>query len=115
MVLTTRCKNVRTRIGPKRVQSKGSKALVPLLSPVKFQLAMLTLNRLGTVAELQDVEPEYARIPAICRMFGVSRPFIFESFHRGVKSLHIKKPGSSKGIRLVKVASMREYLEGFSG
>jgi hypothetical protein len=68
-----------------------------------------------TVAELQDVTPEYARIPAICRMFGVSRPFVFDGFHKGVKSLHIKKPGASKGIRLVNVVSFREYLESFGG
>jgi hypothetical protein len=32
-----------------------------------------------------------------------------------LKSLHIKRPGASKGIRLVNVASMREYLESFGG
>jgi|HubBroStandDraft_6_1064221.scaffolds.fasta_scaffold780432_3 hypothetical protein len=68
-----------------------------------------------TVAEFQDVTPEYARIPAICRMFGVSRPFVFDAFHKGLKSLHIKRPGASKGIRLVNVVSMREYLESFGG
>ena len=71
------------------------------------------LSRL-TLADLQSTEPEYERIPAISRRFGVSRPFIFEAFHNGVESLHIKRPGSSKGIRLVKVASMRAYLESFA-
>jgi hypothetical protein len=63
--------------------------------------------------DYQDSCPEYARIPTICRLFGVSRPFVFESFHKGVKSLHIKRPGAQKGVRLVLVTSFREYLESF--
>jgi hypothetical protein len=68
-----------------------------------------------TVAELQSTEPEYERIPQTCRRFGVSRPFVFQAFQQGVKSLHIKRPGAKKGIRLVSVSSMREFLEKFEG
>ena len=72
-------------------------------------------NKVGalTLAELQSTEPEYERIPAICRRFGVSRPFVFNSFHQGVKSIHLKRPGAVKGIRLVNVKSMREFLLSF--
>jgi hypothetical protein len=66
-----------------------------------------------TLSDLQAVEPEYMRIPAICRRFGVSRPFVFKAFHPGVKSIHLKSPGASKGVRLVHVASMRDFLESF--
>jgi len=66
-----------------------------------------------TLAELQATEPEYERIPAICRRFGISRPFVFEAFHNGVKSIHLKRPGCVKGVRLVSVASMRKYVESF--
>jgi hypothetical protein len=68
-----------------------------------------------TVAELQSTEPELERIPQICRRFGVSRPFVFYAFHQGVKSLHIKKPGAKKGIRLVSVSAMRQFLSSFEG
>jgi hypothetical protein len=72
-------------------------------------------NKVGalTLTELQSTEPEYERIPTICRRFGVSRPFVFASFHQGVKSIHVKRPGASKGIRLVNVKSMREFLLSF--
>jgi hypothetical protein len=74
--------------------------------------AIRGLGRLR-IADLQDVGVEYARVEAISRMFAVSRPFIFEAINKGVKSLHIKKPGAKKGIRLIHVQSMREFLEGF--
>jgi hypothetical protein len=84
-----------------------------------LDMPTVTTNKLRfgaiTLQELQAVEPEYERIPAICRRFGVSRPFVFESFHKGVKSLHIKKPGKLKGVRLVSVSSMREFLQSFEG
>jgi hypothetical protein len=66
-----------------------------------------------TLAELQATEPEYERIPAICRRFGVSRPFVFRAFHLGVKSIHLKRPGATKGVRLVSMQSMRNFLESF--
>jgi hypothetical protein len=73
-------------------------------------------NKFGplTLAELQSSDPEYERIPAICRRFGVSRPFVFEAFHKGVKSIHLKRPGATKGVRLVNVKSMREFLLSFA-
>jgi hypothetical protein len=82
--------------------------------PVSCGTKREALSRL-TLADLQSTEPEYERVPAISRRFGVSRPFIFESFRNGVRSLHVKKPGATKGIRLVHVASMRQYLESFGG
>jgi hypothetical protein len=82
------------------------------MSTVSLRSKREALSRL-TLADLQSTEPEFERIPAICRRFGVSRPFVFESFHQGVESIHIKKPGRKKGIRIVKVASMRKFLESF--
>jgi hypothetical protein len=82
------------------------------MSTVSPTMKREALSRL-TLADLQSREPEYERIPAICRRFSVSRPFVFESFHKGVKSIHVRKAGCEKGIRLVSVASMRAYLESF--
>src|SRR5258708_6610751 len=70
----------------------------------------LIRQKLGpmTLADLQATEPEYERIPSICRRFGVSRAFVFRAFNLGVKSIHLKRPGASKGVRLVSVSSMRK-------
>jgi hypothetical protein len=85
------------------------------MSTVSSAIKRERLSGSFTLAELQSKEPEYERIPAICRRFSISRPFVFEAFHRGVKSIHIKRPGKVKGIRLVNVASMRDYLLSFEG
>jgi len=66
-----------------------------------------------TIAELQETPVEYERVPAICRRFGVTRPFVFYGFQNGVKNIHVKKPGATKGVRLVSVSSMREFIESF--
>jgi hypothetical protein len=75
----------------------------------------LSRQKLGpmTLAELQSTDPEYERIPSICRRFGVSRAFVFRALHLGVKSIHLKRPGATKGIRLVSVSAMRNFLESF--
>jgi hypothetical protein len=82
------------------------------MSTVSSRSKRESLSRL-TLAEIQSTEPEYERVPGIQRRFSVSRPFVFDSFHKGVKSIHVIRPGAKKGIRLVHVQSMRQYLESF--
>jgi hypothetical protein len=59
--------------------------------------------------------PEYIRVPQVTSMFGISRSHLFILIGNGtVESIHMKRPGAQKGVRLIKVASVREYLNSFA-
>jgi hypothetical protein len=68
-----------------------------------------------TLEMLQSTEPEYERVQGIMKRFGVSRPFIYDCLKKGVKSIHIKNPGASRGVVIVNVKSMRDFLLSFEG
>ena len=55
--------------------------------------------------------PEFCR-PADCRhLFGLSRTFAYQLINAGkIKSVCLRKPGARTGIRLLHVASIRDFL-----
>ena len=67
------------------------------------------LNRQLRTAD--RIEPEYLKVDDCHHAFGLSRGFLFPLLISGqIRSVHIKQPGRSRGIRLVDVKSLREYL-----
>jgi hypothetical protein len=61
--------------------------------------------------ESGSLSPEFIRIPCVQRMFGIKRGHCYALISAGkVKSVCLRKPGAKTGIRLVHVASLREYL-----
>ncbi|MGA8478457.1 MAG: hypothetical protein WB696_10910 [Chthoniobacterales bacterium] len=61
------------------------------------------------------VQPEWLRVNDAVVVFGLSRPHLFRAIVQDrVKSVHIKNPGAKKGIRLIEIQSLRNYINTFS-
>lgn len=55
---------------------------------------------------------EWATIPQICRMFGISRSGLYEALRDShVRGKVIRKPGNISGRRLISVESVRLWIE----
>jgi hypothetical protein len=63
------------------------------------------------------LQPEYAKVQVACMLFGIPRTAMF-ALIRGdnpkVNSIHFRKPGAKKGVRLVQLSSLRAYIETFA-
>jgi len=56
--------------------------------------------------------PEWIRINDATEMFGLTRPHLFRLIAEGkIKSRHLMRDGAAKGIRLIEVQSLRDYIE----
>ena len=84
-----------------------------------FRMPNISIAKRPSLAALQDIEtiqgmrPEYVRLPGATRLTGLSRTQLFAAINAGVKSVHFKRPGAQKGIRLIHVQSLMEYIESF--
>ena len=75
------------------------------------KLSFETVRKLGpnTVSE-----PEWIRINDAVRVFGLSRPYLFDLISaKKIRSVHITRKGATKGIRLIDTASLRQYIGSF--
>jgi hypothetical protein len=62
-----------------------------------------------------DPSPNYLRIAEASYRFGLSRTHLFALIARGeIKSIHLKRPEASRGIRLIETESLKEYVESFA-
>jgi hypothetical protein len=78
------------------------------------QLYRPSLALLQSVEDIQQMKPEYLRIPAACRFSGLSRSHLWAAMADGqLKYVHVKQPGASKGVRLIKFDSLMAYLQSF--
>jgi hypothetical protein len=75
--------------------------------------AVTELNRIlvsGTI-----LQPEYATVRITTALFGVPRTELFKLIAEDkIHSVHYKKKGAKKGIRLIHLGSLRTYLETFA-
>lgn len=72
-----------------------------------------SLAKLHTLEEVQALKPVWLRIPAASRVSGLSRTFLFEQIVLGtIVSKHVKKPGRTRGIRLINYDSLMSFIEG---
>jgi hypothetical protein len=74
-----------------------------------------SLAAFQTIETIQGMRPEYLRLPGATRLTGLSRTQLFAAINAGVKSIHFKRPGAKKGIRLIHVQSLLDYIESFGG
>ena len=59
-------------------------------------------------------EPEWMRLQVRGRdpLFGLTRPYYYDLIKKGrIKTVCLREPGKTTGVRLVNVASVREYIE----
>jgi hypothetical protein len=72
-----------------------------------------SLAALQTLSDVQALKPVWLRIPAACRVSGLSRQQIFAGIvNRTIRSKHLKRPGALKGVRLIHFDSLMAYIEG---
>jgi len=79
---------------------------------MKQSQAQLTAEpvRAGDTA---GMEPEFARIPDIQRVFGLKRGTQYNLLAAGkIKGVSLREPGQRHGCRLIHVASVRAFLTG---
>lgn len=59
-----------------------------------------------------EIIAEWGRIDSIERWFGLKKGFLYKLINQGeIESVSIQNPGSSRSTRLVKVASVRAFIE----
>lgn len=59
-----------------------------------------------------NLQPEWARVPDITKMFGIKRTSLFRLLADGsIRSASIRRRGSTKGIRIIDCDSVRALLQ----
>ena len=65
---------------------------------------------------LQDPVAEYVDFVGLEQRFNIRRTLAYDLIHAGkIKSVVIKKPGRTRGRRLISLASLRSYLTSLEG
>ena len=60
---------------------------------------------------IDTCEIEWARLPNVERMFGLKRSKAYELIQTGeIRSSCIRRKGAKTGVRVIDVASVREFL-----
>jgi len=58
-----------------------------------------------------DVMPEFGRFQDVQRLFGLKRPTVYNLIAEGlIKSVSLRRRGQMKGVRLIYLQSVSEYL-----
>jgi hypothetical protein len=61
------------------------------------------------------LQPEYATVRITAALFGVPRTELFRLIGENkIHSIHYKKKGAKKGVRLIRLDSLRTYLGTFA-
>jgi hypothetical protein len=77
-------------------------------------MTVSSLPNINPKAGVVEFHPEWLRVNACIQAFGLSRPALFKLIALDrIRSVHIKQPGASKGIRLINAQSMRDYIASF--
>ena len=62
-------------------------------------------------ANTNQTLPEFGRVNDVQRIFGVKRGILYRWIGEGkVKSVLIREPGNIQGVRLIHLASVRDYI-----
>jgi hypothetical protein len=73
----------------------------------------INIRKRYPVASVQAIKPVWVRIPVAAQVTGLSRSRIFTEIILGtIKSKHLKSPGKERGIRLIHLDSLLEFIEG---
>ena len=75
--------------------------------------AVQELNRILFVRGV-TLQPEYGTVRTAAALFGLPRTELFRLIAlEKIASIHYKKEGANKGVRLINLSSLRAYLETF--
>ena len=86
--------------------NKNTAAITPAESGAQF-----TTTPIQTV-DLSTTQAEFCRLPDLQRLFGIKRGHAYSLMHEGaIRSVSLRRRGFKLGIRLVDVASVRDYLK----
>ncbi len=70
----------------------------------------LTTEPVAAVNTSQTL-PEFGRVNDVQRLFGVKRGILYRWIADGkIKSVCLREPGNVQGIRLIHLASVRDYI-----
>lgn len=66
----------------------------------------------NSTTPLTETPIEWATIPQVCRMFGISRSGLYEALRTNlVRGKVIRKPGNVSGRRVISVESVRLWFD----
>jgi hypothetical protein len=55
--------------------------------------------------------PEFVRVNQLYKIFGLKRGIIYRWINEGrIKSVCLREPGNIQGVRLIHLASVRDYI-----
>jgi hypothetical protein len=85
-------------------------------SAVKSDMPNSSISELNRILVGGAVlQPEYATIRIATALFGIPRTELFRLIAEDkIRSVHYTKKGAKKGIRLIRLDSLRAYLETFA-
>jgi hypothetical protein len=62
-----------------------------------------------------ELSPEWGTIRTVTALFGLSRTAQFKLIRqRRIRSIHVRPEGKQKGLRLIELASVRDYFRTFA-
>ena len=63
------------------------------------------------IGNVNQVLPEFGRVPDVQKLFGVKRGILYRWIGEGkIKSVCIREPGNIQGVRLIHLESVRNYI-----
>ena len=72
---------------------------------------MILTTEPAAAANTSQTLPEFGRVQDVQRLFGVKRGILYRWIGEGkVKSVLIREPGNNQGVRLIHLASVRDYI-----
>lgn len=73
--------------------------------------SMITTSPIETGNTVQSL-PEFGRVKDVQKLFGVKRGILYRWINEGkVKSVCISEEGNIQGVRLIHLASVRDYIQ----
>jgi hypothetical protein len=74
----------------------------------------ITSKVLESVASCPPIPVEFLRIPDATRFSGLCRSHIYDLIRTGeVRSVCVRRPGRARGVRLIFIDSLRQYIAAF--
>jgi len=67
-------------------------------------------------ADVSQLQPEFCRVPDVQRVFGLRRGTLYRLIGEGkIRSVSLRERGHRTGVRLIAVASVRDFLNSLEG
>jgi hypothetical protein len=74
------------------------------------KVQLYTINPIEP-ADVSQLEPEFCRLNDLRKLFGITRSYAYILMsERKIQTISLRRPGQKFSVRLVYVASVRQYL-----